>query len=196
MSATSIEKRIIEHLTYAWNLFCELDDSNMPDENKQSFNHCINEMQRIVGMRILRRDYPETFGIDKSKDIDRAKLFIERLDMLNPNDFCDNPSIKWFIEKLQTFSKKNKYDEYFDKNGKFLFKTKTKSDDMGKTFFYFRYSYEIHTELLEKLKKEEDIYYSIKIFLQMLIGYKLNIIISYKVTPTTDATKANILLKQ
>jgi len=59
---TEQEKEISDHIVAAWNGFINLTPSH-PDD-KMEFFHGIHTLQKTLGMRVLRRDYPD-FWLDK-----------------------------------------------------------------------------------------------------------------------------------
>ena len=54
-----IEKEIDKHLAEAWNLFITLKQTHPSD--KSDFKQGINELQKVIGVRRLRRLMPETY---------------------------------------------------------------------------------------------------------------------------------------
>ena len=58
---TKQEKRILIHLTTAWNEFIKLDTQH-PDELRD-FADGLHKCQYLIGMRIARRIVPKTFPI-------------------------------------------------------------------------------------------------------------------------------------
>ena len=60
---TKIEKEIADNLVKAWNSFCKLERQH-PDETRY-FCDGIYKCQSVLGMRILRRDYPNVYPIKK-----------------------------------------------------------------------------------------------------------------------------------
>jgi hypothetical protein len=57
------ENHIMNHLVYAYNDFSSLEQTH-PDDIKDFVFH-IHALQRILGQRILRRDYPNIFPTHK-----------------------------------------------------------------------------------------------------------------------------------
>ncbi len=56
ISGLTMDELIIsEHLVEAWNGFCKLDKQH-PNENTDFMNG-IHQLQNILGMRIVRREY-------------------------------------------------------------------------------------------------------------------------------------------
>ena len=53
------ENEIMTHLVSAYNLFSKLESTHPSD--REDFTNGIHELQKILGMRILRRDYPNVF---------------------------------------------------------------------------------------------------------------------------------------
>ena len=60
---TEIEKEVADNLVKAWNSFCKLERQH-PDETRY-FCDGIHKCQSVLGMRILRRDYPNIYPIKK-----------------------------------------------------------------------------------------------------------------------------------
>ena len=60
---TKIEKEVADNLVKAWNSFCKLERQH-PDEIRY-FCDGIHKCQSVLGMRILRRDYPNIYPIKK-----------------------------------------------------------------------------------------------------------------------------------
>lgn len=60
---TEIEKEVADNLVKAWNSFCKLERQH-PDEIRY-FCDGIHKCQSVLGMRILRRDYPNIYPIKK-----------------------------------------------------------------------------------------------------------------------------------
>jgi len=56
---TDKEKIVADALILAWNSFCELERMH-PDEI-DDFRKGIHDLQYVLGMRTLRREYPETY---------------------------------------------------------------------------------------------------------------------------------------
>ena len=56
---TTSEEQVADHLTKAWDLFHTLRQTH-PDD-LPDFKAAIHTAQRIMGMRELRRDYPDTY---------------------------------------------------------------------------------------------------------------------------------------
>jgi hypothetical protein len=53
------EQEIMNNLISAYNLFIKLEPTHPCD--REDFADGIHELQKILGMRILRRDYPDMF---------------------------------------------------------------------------------------------------------------------------------------
>ena len=60
---TKIEKEVADNLIKAWNSFCKLERQH-PDETRY-FCDGIHKCQSVLGMRTLRRDYPNIYPIKK-----------------------------------------------------------------------------------------------------------------------------------
>ena len=60
---TKIEKEVADNLIKAWNSFCKLERQH-PDETRY-FCDGIHKCQSVLGMRTLRRDYPNVYPIKK-----------------------------------------------------------------------------------------------------------------------------------
>lgn len=58
------EKKIMEKLVEAHTLFTELKQTHPSDISEWVNN--LHGLQKIIGMRIVRRDYPEDFPTHKS----------------------------------------------------------------------------------------------------------------------------------
>jgi hypothetical protein len=61
---TPAEQSVMNRLVEAWDAFVKLD-SEHPDETR-TFRDAMNSMQDLLGMRVLRRSYPDgwaTYGI-------------------------------------------------------------------------------------------------------------------------------------
>lgn len=58
------EKEIADHIIAAWNGFIKLQQSHPND--KIEFHRGIHLIQHTLGMRVLRRDYPD-YWIDKGE---------------------------------------------------------------------------------------------------------------------------------
>lgn len=56
---TKEEEIVMEHIVSAWNLFNQLHIQHNAERNE--FITAIHNLQNILSMRILRREYPETF---------------------------------------------------------------------------------------------------------------------------------------
>lgn len=56
---TEQEQKIMDHLTGAWNEFNSMVQTHPDDVH--IFRKSIHELQSVIGMRILRRDYPNEF---------------------------------------------------------------------------------------------------------------------------------------
>ncbi|GAA0102583.1 hypothetical protein UT300012_32980 [Paraclostridium bifermentans] len=54
---TEKEGVIMDHVVAAWNKFTELENNHPSEWN--DFADAVHKLQRILGLRILRRDYPE-----------------------------------------------------------------------------------------------------------------------------------------
>lgn len=54
---TPEEQKISDHIVEAWNGFVKLKQTHPDDLN--DFKDAAHTMQRILGTRILRRDYPD-----------------------------------------------------------------------------------------------------------------------------------------
>lgn len=53
------ENEVLDHLVSAWNKFVELKQTHPSDMS--DFADGIHKLQSILGIRILRRDYPKTW---------------------------------------------------------------------------------------------------------------------------------------
>ena len=60
---TKMEKEVADNLIKALNSFCKLERQH-PDETRY-FCDGIHKCQSVLGMRILRRDYPNVYPIKK-----------------------------------------------------------------------------------------------------------------------------------
>ena len=60
---TKIEKEVADNLIKAWNSFCKLERQHT-DEIRY-FCDGIHNCQSVLGMRILRREYPSVYPIKK-----------------------------------------------------------------------------------------------------------------------------------
>lgn len=60
------ELKISEHIVAAWNGFIKLKQTHPNDS--MEFHQGIHILQKTLGMRVLRRDYPD-FWIDKSDKV-------------------------------------------------------------------------------------------------------------------------------
>jgi acyl-CoA reductase-like NAD-dependent aldehyde dehydrogenase len=60
---TEKEQKVMDALVSAHNAFSDLEKQH-PDEVAE-FTKAIHDAQNILGWRILRRDYPETFPVRK-----------------------------------------------------------------------------------------------------------------------------------
>lgn len=56
---TSDEKEIMDHIVSAHNKFCGLERTHSMEI--QEWVDAIHRLQDLLGARVLRRDYPETF---------------------------------------------------------------------------------------------------------------------------------------
>lgn len=54
------EQQIMDLLVDANNIFVQLDKTHISEEN--DWNYAIHLLQRILGQRVLRRDYPDYFN--------------------------------------------------------------------------------------------------------------------------------------
>lgn len=61
---TEKEREISTNLVNAWNAFLELGDKH-PCDNKE-FGTAIRECQKLLALRIVRRDYPEHWVLPKN----------------------------------------------------------------------------------------------------------------------------------
>jgi hypothetical protein len=61
---TEEELGISKNIVAAWNGFINLKQSHPNDKNE--FHQAIHILQKTLGMRVLRRDYPD-FWLDKSE---------------------------------------------------------------------------------------------------------------------------------
>lgn len=68
MGFDNIENQINDHLVQAWNLFISSKQTHPSDV--KDFNNGIHLCQYIMGMRLLRRDYPEIYPTHLDKTID------------------------------------------------------------------------------------------------------------------------------
>lgn len=59
---TTTEEKIMNHLRDAHNLYVSLDDPR-----REEWVNSLHDLQRIVSMRILRRDYPDYFNTPKKQ---------------------------------------------------------------------------------------------------------------------------------
>ena len=59
------EQAISAHIIAVWNSFIKLDDRRQDDTD--DFRRSIHEIQRIMGLRILRRDHPEIYTPEESQ---------------------------------------------------------------------------------------------------------------------------------
>jgi hypothetical protein len=62
---TPEELEVSKSIVAAWNGFINLKQSHPSD--KQEFHQAIHTLQKTLGMRVLRRDYPD-FWIDKGEN--------------------------------------------------------------------------------------------------------------------------------
>ncbi|WP_339304371.1 hypothetical protein NST33_18015 [Paenibacillus sp. FSL L8-0435] len=67
---TDKEFEIANHIVAAWNGFISLKQSHPND--KYEFHQGIHILQKTLGMRVLRRDYPD-YWIDKGEAKEEAK---------------------------------------------------------------------------------------------------------------------------
>lgn len=51
------EEKIMSYIVDAWNLYVRLADLNCDDT--EDFRRSIHELQRILAVRVMRREYPE-----------------------------------------------------------------------------------------------------------------------------------------
>jgi len=51
------EKEVLRHLVNAWNDFIELPEMHPSD--KEEFQHCLHQLQYLIGIREIRRLHPE-----------------------------------------------------------------------------------------------------------------------------------------
>ncbi|MNI98799.1 hypothetical protein D3C73_1577170 [compost metagenome] len=58
------EKEIADYIVAAWNGFIKLKQTHPND--KMEFHQGIHMLQKTLGMRVLRRDYPD-YWIDKGE---------------------------------------------------------------------------------------------------------------------------------
>jgi hypothetical protein len=61
---TPEELEISKHIVAAWNGFVKLKQTHPSDINE--FHQAVHTLQKTMGMRILRRDYPD-YWLDKAK---------------------------------------------------------------------------------------------------------------------------------
>ncbi|GED72323.1 hypothetical protein BRE01_60250 [Brevibacillus reuszeri] len=61
---TTEEKEIADHIVAAWNGFVTLKPTHPNDQVE--FGDAIHRLQHLLGMRVLRRDYPD-YWLTKTK---------------------------------------------------------------------------------------------------------------------------------
>lgn len=59
---TDKERELMQHIINVWNTFIDLEKTDWRIDDMNDFRRSLHEMQRIVAMRIVRRDYPDDWG--------------------------------------------------------------------------------------------------------------------------------------
>jgi hypothetical protein len=103
----------------------------------------------------------------------KEKEFTNLLDKLNPSDYEDERPMKWLIEKLQSYRKKNIENAYFDEDENYLFDNFT----LGEDYSVFYYS---DKNIFEALRKrfsmdDKDVKNCIRTLLRYVMGIKQQI---------------------
>jgi hypothetical protein len=95
---------------------------------------------------------------DKLSDngMKKTETFIDLLDMVKPNDYEDNPPLKWVIEKMQSHHMCDDRGRCSDEDGYYLF-TVLKLSETNSAFYFSHYNIYEKLEDIFSLNRDETI---------------------------------------
>lgn len=75
---TPEEESVLNSIGEAWGKFVELEQQHPSD--LPEFHHAVHQMQQIVAMRVLRRDYPDYWANHKELCKEGSNICIQCLE--------------------------------------------------------------------------------------------------------------------